>query len=192
MYFFSTAAILDFSAFLAAAPTTVNCDSAMTSCVEVKQVSFLSNLNMMMIVQFTKMKPGDSTLTHKHTHRGVVVDDALAVVVSVSLGLGRVAQHEVVLVVLAASHRDQRCLKALQARRGGPLQSRVALGAGGRANPAAAGCVPARAVRWEVAQRTQTIVREGDAGVLYTKEGTTAEVVVVETSNSVPVVATEG
>ena len=68
MYFFSTAAILDFSAFLAAAPTTVNCDSAMTSCVEVKQVSFLSNLNMVMIVQFTKMKPGDSTLTHKHTH----------------------------------------------------------------------------------------------------------------------------
>ena len=68
MYFFSTAAILDFSAFLAAAPTTVNVDSAMTSCVEVKQVSFLSNLNMMMIVQFTKMKPGDSTLTHKHTH----------------------------------------------------------------------------------------------------------------------------
>ena len=40
------------------------------------------------------------------SHRGVVVDDALAVVVSVSLGLGRVAQHEVVLVVLAASHRD--------------------------------------------------------------------------------------
>ena len=105
MYFVSTAAILDFSAFLAAAPT-VNVDSAMTSCVEVKQVSFLSNLNMMMIVQFTKMKPGDSTLTHKHTHRGVVVDDALAVVVSVSLGLGRVAQHEVVLVVLAASRRD--------------------------------------------------------------------------------------
>ena len=90
MYFFSMAAILDFSAFSAAAPTTVNCDSAMTSCVEVKQVSFLYNLNMVMIVQFTKMKPGDSTLTHKHTHRGVVVDDALAVVVSVSLGLGRI------------------------------------------------------------------------------------------------------
>ena len=50
---------------------------------EVKQASFLSDLN-----------------------RGVVVDDALAVVVSTSLGLGRVTQREVVLVVLAASHRD--------------------------------------------------------------------------------------
>ena len=68
----------------------------------------------------------------------------------------------------------------------------MALGAGGRADPAAAGCVLARTVRWEVAQRTQTIVREGDAGVLDTKEGTTAEVVVVKTSNSVLVVATEG
>ena len=46
---------------------------------------------------------------------GVVVDEALAVVVSVSLGLGRVAQQEVVLVVLATSRPDQRCLKALQA-----------------------------------------------------------------------------